>query len=107
MYSSQANIEEKIDTVAARSEIKNGKLILHGAYKRAIAILNYETLPCRIKSSMYLYRPTNGSNFAYEDEYYGLSKLADKPVVVEIFEGDHTSILQNQDLCNAIQKLLV
>lgn len=72
-------------------------------YKRIKAITKYEST-INIKSKVILFKPTVVS-ITLPDEDYGLSKYCNKPVEVRVFDGNHVSILENDDVASAINEL--
>lgn len=74
---------------------------------RSLGLLSYMPSYNRIRSIVKLYRPTNTFMLANAGRDYGLNALVEAPVDVELFDGDHTTVLDNCQLHDAINKLIV
>ncbi|XP_031346518.1 fatty acid synthase-like [Photinus pyralis] len=69
------------------------------------SVYNYEANFPKLKSEVTLIKPNEASVVNY-DEDYGLQKLCEKPVRVHTIEGTHTTIVQNPELADFINKII-
>ncbi|XP_031348358.1 fatty acid synthase-like [Photinus pyralis] len=69
------------------------------------SVYNYEANFPKLKSEVTLIKP-NKSPFVNYDEDYRLQKLCEKPVRVHTIEGTHTTIVQNPELADCINKII-
>lgn len=98
-------VEYSISTAqSTKDDIKNALVLL---YKRTAAVLDYSPNFNKIKSTVKLYRPTEQVVPSNIEHDYGLQKLVENTIEVQFIEGNHISMLQNSNLCNAINGLLL
>ncbi|XP_031358293.1 fatty acid synthase-like [Photinus pyralis] len=69
------------------------------------SVYNYEAKFPKLKSEVTLIKP-NESPFVNYDENYGLQKLCEKPVRVHTVVGTHTTVVQNPELADYINKII-
>ncbi|XP_018336345.1 fatty acid synthase-like [Agrilus planipennis] len=77
-----------------------------GVCRRLQAVVTYKPkFYSKIKSTVILFRPTRSSvsNIAND---YGLNDLCEKEVEIRFFEGNHLTILENQEVANTINDLI-
>ncbi|XP_031331303.1 fatty acid synthase-like [Photinus pyralis] len=70
------------------------------------AVYNYEAKFPKLKSEVTLIKPSESALVNY-DEDYRLQKLCEKPVRVHTIEGTHTTIVQNPELADYINKIII
>ncbi|XP_046964151.1 fatty acid synthase-like [Vanessa cardui] len=79
--------------------------ITNSCYDRFKMILNQVELK-KVKAPIILIRPKKNPPLLKIEENYGLNKLTDGPVTVHLIDGDHTSIIENKDCANIINRVL-
>lgn len=80
------------------------RIIARSIYKRLIAILNYMPSFSKIRSEVHLYKPTIRIMHNIDDDY-GLSKYCYRDLIIQTLDGDHNSILDNDELAVNIDNL--
>lgn len=76
------------------------KLIL-GTTKRILAIKNYKPSYSHLKSELVLFRPSV-STFGDSSDDMGLTEICKKNIAIYTIEGNHLSILKNDELAKII-----
>lgn len=71
---------------------------------RLAAVKHHTPAYNKITSKVLLYKPTK-SSWPSESEDYRLSSLCKQKVAISVYEGDHRTILQNEDMINNINAL--
>lgn len=82
------------------------KQLVKDILRRLVAVNQYEPLFSKVKSQVYLFRPKNVT-VPFEAEDYCLSELAQLPIIIRYFEGNHLTMLQDPKLGEAIHEYLL
>lgn len=108
-YQKCNNVDEKIDKTLAGCVVPLSndyvRKLIKGAVKRVFALKNYKPSYITLKSRLVLFKPTKPS-FTHRSEDFGLGEICEKTIPVHTIEGNHTSILLNNDISNHINSYL-
>ncbi|KAJ8919484.1 hypothetical protein NQ315_002105, partial [Exocentrus adspersus] len=71
------------------------KLVANNIYKRTQALMIYTPSYSKLKTKVKLIKPTQSSVTGLPEDY-GLSQYFEKPIQVQNFEGNHSTIIENE-----------
>lgn len=80
--------------------------LIQGGVNRIMALRNYKPTYEYIKSQLVLFKPTEVT-YKTDLEDFGLSRISKKTVPVYTLEGNHSTIIGNEELTKVINAGLV
>ncbi|KAG5860726.1 hypothetical protein JTB14_035063 [Gonioctena quinquepunctata] len=81
------------------------KLVANGIYGRIRALETYTPSYSKLKSKIKLYKPRDSNIRGFEVDY-GLSQISEQQVDIEVFDGNHVTILDNLEVAKALNSLI-
>lgn len=80
------------------------RLLALSTYKRLLAIKAYEPSFSKIRAEVRLYKAKTETISGLEEDF-SLSEYCHRPVQIKYFDGDHVTVLHNEELAEEINRL--